>query len=618
MKGVASSELEITPVGRGALSRRSLVRACFRAAAAGILAAGILFAAAGLASRRISFSHPIGRDDSPIAGLISRDEDTAAVIRDILQSAIGSEAVYCGEEILCGSDSIRAFYENRDFQPAWSRRGFPLTAADEMVLILDDVAADGLAGGQYHLAEILQALKTAMWRRSRWETPQAANLADLDMMLTDAFLLLGSHLSSGLVDPDTMEAKWFIASVRPDLAAVLAGALERGDVARTLANLRPRRSEYAGLREAWRTYTDIRDRGGWPAIPEGPPLKPKAIDPRVSVLRERLAAAGDMDDTDPRYADLYDETVEASVRRYQARNGLEPDGIVGGATLASLNMPIETRIGQIEVNLERWRWLPHDFVPRYLRVNIASFGLELIEGSDTVLAAPVIVGAFYTRTPIFDAMMTYIAINPYWEVPAEIVGKEIVPAVLKNPDYLDKQGFKLLSGWGVGSVEVDPDSVDWADLNGQNFPYRVRQEPGEINALGRFAFMFPNRFAVYLHDTPHKGLFEQASRSLSHGCIRVSRPVDLAIELLRGDPAWTRESLLEAAGTNQNLIVRLPRPIPVYMVYLTAWKDKNWEINFREDIYGRDPELARALTAPAPTIGSGGGNKNGKMSGRPG
>jgi murein L,D-transpeptidase YcbB/YkuD len=591
-----------------------LGRAFFRAATVGILAAGILFAVAGLFRRRLSSPHTVGRA-APVIAL--RDEDTAVAIRDMLESAAGSAAVYCGEEILCGSDSVRGFYESRDFRPAWSRRTFPLEAADEMVLILDDVAADGLAGGQYHLAEIRRDLASATLGRSRAGKPPAKTLADLDMMLTDAFLLLGSHLASGLVNPDTMEAKWFIAPGRVDLGAVLAGALERGDVARTLANLRPRRSEYAGLREAWRIYTDIRDRGGWPAIPEGPPLKPKSSDPRVVVLRKRLAATGDIDDSDPQYDDLYDETVEASVRRYQARNGLEADGIVGGATLASLNVPIETRIRQIEVNLERWRWLPHDFVPRYLRVNIASFDLELIEGSDTILAAPVIVGAFYTRTPIFDGLMTYIEINPYWDVPTEISAKEIVPTVLKDPEYLDRMGFKLFSGWGEGAVEVDPASVDWANLGEENFPYHVRQEPGEINALGHFAFMFPNRFAVYLHDTPQKGLFGQASRSLSHGCIRVSKPVDLAIELLRGDPAWTRESLLQAAGTNKNRVVRLPRPIPVYLVYLTAWKDKNWEVNFREDIYGRDPELVRALTEPAPAKGPGGGSSRGKMPYRP-
>jgi len=202
-------------------------------------------------------------------------------------------------------------------------------------------------------------------------------------------------------------------------------------------------------------------------------------------------------------------------------------------------------------------------------------------------------------------------------VPSEIVSKEIVPAVLKDPGYLNKMDFKLFSGWEAGAAEIDPASIDWAKMSEKKFPYRVRQEPGDINALGHFAFMFPNPFAVYLHDTPNKGLFQRASRSLSHGCIRVSKPVDLAIELLRDDPAWTRESLLEAARTNQNKIIRLPRPIPVYLVYLTAWRNENGEVNFREDIYGRDPELARALTELAPANGSGGERSRDKMPGRP-
>lgn len=593
--------------------RRRPGRVFFRAAAAGILAAVFFFAVTGHSRRRPTSSHPLGRVDPAIA---LRDEDTAAAIRDTLQSAAESAPVHCGEDILCGSDFVRGFYESRDFQPAWSRQGVPLKAADEMVLVLDDVAADGLASSAYHRTEIRRGLMFATLGHSRMEA-RAETLADLDLTLTDAFLLLASHLASGLVNPDKMEAKWFITPGRVDLPAVLAGALQRDDVARTLANLRPRRSEYAGLREAWRNYTDIRDRGGWPAVPEGPPLKPKTSDPRILILRERLAATGDMDDTNPQFADLYDEAVEASVRRYQARNGLEVDGIVGGATLASLNVPVETRIRQIEVNLERWRWLPHDFVPRYLRVNIASFDLELIEGAETVLAAPVIVGAYYTRTPIFDGTMTYIEINPYWEVPSEIAGKEIVPTVLKDPGYLNRMGFKLFSGWGKDAVEIDPASIDWAHLGGKNFPYRVRQEPGDVNALGHFAFMYPNNFSVYLHDTPQKNLFEQASRSLSHGCIRVAKPVELAIELLRGDPAWTRERLIEAARTNKNQIVRLPRPIPVYLVYLTAWKDKNWEINFREDMYKRDPELAVALTRPAPTNNPEGESGKGKMPRRP-
>jgi murein L,D-transpeptidase YcbB/YkuD len=214
----------------------------------------------------------------------------------------------------------------------------------------------------------------------------------------------------------------------------------------------------------------------------------------------------------------------------------------------------------------------------------------------------VVTGRPYRHTPVFSGTMTYLEINPYWHIPPSIARKDILPKITKNPDYLAEQGIRVFESWKSGAEEIDPDAVDWSKINPKTFPYKLRQDPGPRNALGRIKFMFPNRFSVYLHDTPDKSLFDQTRRTFSSGCVRVDRPMDLADFVLDGDPLWTRDALQAAIESGETRTIRLPRSLPVHILYWTAWIDEEGRIQFRKDVYGRDKLLREALNRPAPGV----------------
>jgi murein L,D-transpeptidase YcbB/YkuD len=325
-------------------------------------------------------------------------------------------------------------------------------------------------------------------------------------------------------------------------------------------------------------------------------------DPRVAQLRARLGASNDPEEVRLAAAasgapELYDEDLKAAVLRFQERHGLARDGRVGPKTLAALNVPLERRIRQMVLNLERRRWMPDDRGQRYVFVNLADFELKVVDEPKTVLDTRVVVGAPYHRTPVFSAEMTYVEINPYWNVPPSIARNELLPKIKADPGYLAANGFQLLSDWSDGAAALDPWSIDWSGVTPATFTYRLRQEPGDGNALGRIKFMFPNSFNVYLHDTPARALFDQAERSFSHGCIRVYQPEFFAAVVLARD-GWSLDRIYQAIKSGERIIVTLKQPLPVHIAYLTAWVNKDGTVNFRNDVYGRDAILADALLGP--------------------
>jgi murein L,D-transpeptidase YcbB/YkuD len=297
---------------------------------------------------------------------------------------------------------------------------------------------------------------------------------------------------------------------------------------------------------------------------------------------------------------VFDEDLDTGVRHFQRRHGLDVDGVVGPATLSALNASADERVRRIEVNMERWRWLPQDLGRRYVIVNIANFELDVVEAEQEVMTMRVIVGRDYRRTPVFSGKMTYIVLSPYWHVPPSLAVKDILPQVRSDPGYLSRKGFKVFQGWGADTKEIDPGSVDWSKVTGTNFNYRFRQDPGPVNALGRVKFMLPNKFDVYLHDTPSPDLFEKSARAFSSGCIRIEKPIELVEYVLRGDPKWNRDAVLAAIDRRVEQTVQLREPIPVHLLYWTAWVDAAGTVHFRDDIYSRDKLLAEALAEKPP------------------
>ncbi|UCE07671.1 MAG: L,D-transpeptidase family protein, partial [bacterium] len=259
--------------------------------------------------------------------------------------------------------------------------------------------------------------------------------------------------------------------------------------------------------------------------------------------------------------------MKESIRKFQQRHGLDVDGAIGTKTLAALNTSVDDRIRQIEVNMERWRWLPQDLGKRHILVNIANFELDVVEDGNQVLTMLVIVGKTYRRTPVFSDKMTYLVLNPYWHVPPNLARQDILPQIKKDSTYLARKKIKVFDSWGADTKEIDPKTIDWSKVTIKNLIYRFRQDPGLENALGRIKFMFPNQFNVYLHDTPSLELFKKMVRDFSSGCIRIEKPIDLAEYVLRGDPKWTRKDILAALAKGVEQTVRLPEPIPIHLLY---------------------------------------------------
>jgi len=433
--------------------------------------------------------------------------------------------------------TVLGFYARRAFRPAWNNEQGPNRLADDLVAAL--------------------------------------NRADLELLLTDAFLLYGSHLLGGRVDPESLHPQWEASPRGADLGILLDDALESRKIARALQRLAPTHEGYQRLREALARARAFAESGAWPVLPK---------EPSVALLRERLNAEGDLDDD-----------LEKAVRRFQGRHGLEQTGIVDAETHAALNVTADARVNQIKLNLERWRWLPQDLGRRRIEVNIAAFELQVIDDDDVAMRMRVVVGKAYRRTPVFSDTVRYIVLNPNWHVPKSIAVEELIPRIQKDSTYLERFGMRLQTlGGGPEATDVDPRTVDWTSITAENFPYRLRQEPGRLNALGRMKFMFPNQHDVYLHDTPSRRLFEETQRDFSHGCIRLEKPIDLAIYLMKKSK-WDQEALERALDEGTELSIYLPRPVPIHLLYFTAWADDDGTIQFREDINGVDQPLARAL-----------------------
>jgi murein L,D-transpeptidase YcbB/YkuD len=507
----------------------------------------------------------------------------------ITEWTMPSKAAIRGERIY-SAVLAESFYKGRNYKPAWSLDG-RLTQADILIKAVEEAYGDGLMPDYYHLGPI----KSLIDKGEKDSFSDPALMADLDILLTDAFLTLGCHLSAGCVDPVTIETEWFAKQGTVDVSSVLEQALRKKQIREALMMLRPEQGTYGRLKKALSRYRELSSRGEWPLVSAGIRLEKGTASDRVAQLRGRLAASGDLEAVETKEGDLFDEKLEQSVIIFQKRHGLKADGIVGSATFNALNVPLKQRIRQLELNMERLRWILSNQEPRSIVVNIANFTLDVIEDGKSVLSMKVVVGKPYLSTPVFTEKMTYIIINPPWNVPDSIARKEILGSIKKHPHYLVEQNIKVLRGRGSQKEEIDPETIDWSKITPGNLPYRFRQEPGPLNPLGRLKFMLPNKYDVYLHDTSARRLFSADMRAFSHGCTRIEKPIELAEYLLRDDPVWTRKRLLAAMETGLERQVILPHPLNVHFLYLTAWVDDEGVLQFRNDIYGRDSLLDEAL-----------------------
>lgn len=328
----------------------------------------------------------------------------------------------------------------------------------------------------------------------------------------------------------------------------------------------------------------------WPIVPATHKvLKSGMRNLAVLALRERLKATHDLPQYYERPDYLFDAELAQAVKHFQQRNGLQADGVVGKRTLQELNVPPEVRVKQIELNIQRWAALMPQLHDRFILVNIPEYELYVYDNNSKVLNMKAIMGKPITQTPELQSQVVRIVFNPYWNIPAKIGRNEIVKKMQKDPSYLDNQRIRILKGDENNSPEIDQSQIDWQRAaKSDHFPYRFRQDPGLDNALGIVKFEFQNSHDIYMHDTPAKELFDQDTRALSHGCIRLENPLGLVDYLMDGSPTWNEEKMQDALNQDKPKYVRAYRPIPIIIAYLTAWVDDNGVVNFRNDIYGKD------------------------------
>jgi L,D-transpeptidase YcbB len=491
----------------------------------------------------------------------------------------------------------REFYAQREFAPAWIKNAAPKSQMDDLITALRETDREGLDPDLYgatHIAERRAEASKGFLTRQGFDPEEAGKL---DVWLTYVYLKLASDLANGISDLASADRNWHIGTERFDSLAHLSEAIEKNRITASLRDLIPDHREYKALRDALAEYRKLAEEGGWREVPKNLRLKPGQKHAAVPALARRLAVTGDyrgrVPSEDPE-ADgnepvVYAEDLQEAVKRFQARHGLAAAGIVGAETVAALNLPIEARIRQIELNLERWRWLPRDLGERYILVNVPEMRLRVHENGRVPLAMNVVVGTQATQTPIFSDEMSYLVFSPYWNVPDSIAQGETLPGMMRDPAYLARNNMEIIdrSGQTVDPAEMDMDALD---------NYRFRQRPGAANSLGLVKFMFPNQFNVYLHDTPATSLFTRANRAFSHGCVRVAEPVALAEYVLRDQREWDGDAIEAAMHSGTEKTVKLKEKIPVYLGYWTALVDEDGVLHFRDDLYGIDADQRKRLT----------------------
>lgn len=478
------------------------------------------------------------------------------------------------------------FYTARQYAPLWVAEGGITAKGKAFVAALVNCESDGLIPQDYDAAGL----------QARLGASDLKGLADLEVRLSKALISYGHDLSAGRVQPNKVDRELYIYPEGPGPQELLNGASLNADIGAYLADLAPHTPNYARLKAKLAEYREMLAAGGWVPVPGGETLKPGMSDPRIPVLRQRLVQSRHLDAKAaaaiaPELAELYDDVLSAAVKQFQYQNGLTQDGVLGPNTLKAINISLRARIKTMELNMERRRWMEDDLGDKYIFVNLADFWLKVVDGPKTIHTAHVVVGKTYHRTPVFSENMKYIVMNPYWNVPRSIAVNEYLPKLQRDPGVLARQNISLISQSGT----VDPYAVDWNNVSKRSFNFRLRQDSGGRNALGRLKFLFPNKHNVYIHDTPSKSLFKRTVRSFSHGCVRVQNPVDLAAVLLKDEGNWTKDAILQQIASGKRRTVSLKTQIPVHITYLTAWVNKDGSVHFRNDIYGRDKRLAEAL-----------------------
>ncbi len=520
-----------------------------------------------------------------------------ATLAPVLANAQGSTALSLPPEagalmtaLTEGSDTaLYAYYEAADFEPVFAGRPAKLMA---LISALENAGAHGLPVQD----ELINDIRAMMAEASSPESRAA-----LELLAAQAYVDFATDLTSGLLNPNDISNLINLDAVRPSAEALLAKAVTSNGSGALYEGLEPQDLSYNALQEELARLEALVEAGGWgPKISAGRTLRPGQSGDRVLAMRERLNALGyeGIEGESPRY----DEALVEAVKAFQADQTLTADGIVGPQTLTALNSDPSFQMQQVIVNLERRRWLNYDLGARHILVNQANFTGYVVDYGLPTLVTRVVVGKTSAKyqTPEFIDTMTHMVVNPSWNVPQSIASQEYLPQLLRDPSVLTRQNITMrVRGSGE---RVDARLIDMSQYTVNNFPFVLQQRPGSRNALGRVKFMFPNKYNIYLHDTPSRSLFNRDSRAYSHGCVRVQRPLDLAYTLLAPQVSDPEGTFAAARATGRETTINLETPVPIYLTYQTVFLNENGEIAYRVDVYGRDTLVFDALAENGVTL----------------
>ncbi|HVN17847.1 MAG TPA: L,D-transpeptidase family protein [Dongiaceae bacterium] len=491
---------------------------------------------------------------------------------------------------------VSEFYDSYAYAPAWLQGTEPSPQALALIEVFKSAWKRGLQPEDYDA--------------SRWDARlgqlQTSNgdSAPFDVAITVCTMRFVSDLHIGRINPKHFRFGLSIEQKKYDLAQYVRDRLvPASDVSSVLDEVEPPFAGYRRTEAALLRYSQIVNQDdGEQLPPSDKPIEPGQHYTGVPRLIRILKLVGDLpsDATLASDPQLYDGALVEAVKAFQRRHGLKDDGRIGAETLKQLNVPLSDRVRQLQLALERWRWLPSEFSAPPIIVNIPDFQLRALDETNNVaLKMRVVVGkAMRTQTPVFSRDMTYVVLRPYWNVPPSILRGEIVPAIQRNPHYVANKRYEVTTN--DGEVVTDGTVSDEVLSQLRAGKLAIRQKPGPSNALGLVKLMFPNEYNVYLHSTPAAEFFSRTRRDFSHGCIRVEKPAELTAWALRNNPGWTLERVKESMEGSDNVTVKLNRPIPVFIVYATALAYESGEVHFYNDIYAHDASLAQALAKGYP------------------
>ncbi len=493
-------------------------------------------------------------------------------IKEVLTEGILTDSLDHPNEVL-------DFYRQNNFQPAWNERKY----REVLYRNIETIEDDGLFFKDYHGSYLKKTL-------SNLDTNTKEENNRLEILLTDAFLSLSEDLGTGKLNPKDIYEIWGTSVNKINAVDLLKNAIKNGDIQEALDSARPHNIVYSGLKKSLKEFKENEnsENTAITKIPEGKLIRPGESSPRVILIRKRFQELGYTINSNAPDS-LYNSDLEKIVKDFQKTRGLEIDGLLGNSTIRNLNTTREDRYHQLLVNMERWRWYPRDLGDHYIIINVANFALQVVKNGDTVRTHKIMVGTQARKTPVFSDEISYIVYNPTWTIPPTIKKNDVIPGSKRDSEYLNKKHLKAYDR--QGNI-VNPSTIDWSSSAALNYTYR--QQAGPANPLGLVKIIYPNKYMIYLHDTPSKALFDKNIRAQSSGCVRVQDALELAKYLLDDQDKYDDKKIQEILESGKTTEIPVNKKVQVHHFYWTAYRESD-SIRFIEDVYNLDQDLWNRL-----------------------